>query len=140
MKNVLKSIMFGIAWGCTINCIICLVVALVQGEIAFTAMECLKQFVCSVIVGVGFAVPALIYKNERLPQAIKCIIHLGIGFAVYLPTAYAANWIPTEMGIGALISVLVIMLIGSIVIYFFFWLYYKREVKKINEKIKEKTI
>lgn len=140
MKNLLKSILLGVAWGCTINCIVCLIIALIQGEINFTSAEYLKQFICSAIVGIGFTVPSLVYKSERLPQATKCLMHLGIGFVIYFPTAFFAGWIPTESGILGAVMTVATMLIGSIIVYFFFWMYYKNEAKKMNQKIQEKML
>lgn len=138
MKKILRKTFLGIAWGCTVNCMVMLAIALIQGELSFTAMEYVKQLICSAVVGVAFVVPTIIYENEKLPQGIKCLIHMGIGFIVYFITAFIAGWFPTGMGIGIFITSALAMAALSFVIYFFFWLYYKNEAKEINIKIKQK--
>lgn len=140
MKNVIKSIMLGTAWGCTVNCVVSMIIAFAQGGLSYTPSEYLTQIICSVIVGIGFVVPTLVYRSERLPQAVKCIIHLGIGFTVYIPTAFFAGWIPTEAGIGVLITTIISILISSFIIYLCMYIYYRNEVRRMNDKIKEKNI
>ncbi len=136
MKKFLGRTFLGIAWGCTINCLIMLIISFSEGKIYFTANEYLKQLICSAVVGIAFALPTFIYENEKLSQGIKCLIHLGIGFITYFINAFIAGWFPVGVDIGIVISSVLIMIALSFVIYFFFWLYYKNEAKKINQKIK----
>lgn len=136
MKKFLGRTFLGIAWGCTINCLVMLIISFSEGKIYFTANEYLKQLICSAVVGIAFALPTFIYENEKLSQGIKCLIHLGIGFITYFINAFIAGWFPISLGIGIVISSVLIMIALSFVIYFFFWLYYKNEAKKINQKIK----
>ena len=136
MKKFLGRTFVGIAWGCTINCLVMLIISFSEGKIYFTANEYLKQLICSAVVGIAFALPTFIYENEKLSQGIKCLIHLGIGFITYFINAFIAGWFPVGVDIGIVISSVLIMIALSFVIYFFFWLYYKNEAKKINQKIK----
>lgn len=136
MKKFLGRTFLGIAWGCTINCLVMLIISFSEGKIYFTANEYLKQLICSAVVGIAFALPTFIYENEKLSQGIKCLIHLGIGFITYFINAFIAGWFPISLGIGIVISSVLIMIALSFVIYFFFWLCYKNEAKKINQKIK----
>ena len=136
MKKFLGRTFLGIAWGCTINCLVMLIISFSEGKIYFTANEYLKQLICSAVVGIAFALPTFIYENEKLSQGIKCLIHLGIGFITYFINAFIAGWFPVGLDIRIVISSVLIMIALSFVIYFFFWLYYKNEAKKINQKIK----
>lgn len=136
MKKFLGRTFLGIAWGCTINCLVMLIISFSEGKIYFTANEYLKQLICSAVVGIAFVLPTLIYENKKLSQGIKCLIHLGIGFITYFINAFIAGWFPVGLDIGIVISSVLIMIALSFVIYFFFWLYYKNEAKKINQKIK----
>lgn len=138
MKKVLINILLGIAWGCTVNCGICLIIAFINGKISFTANEFLIQLIASSIVGIAFTLPTIVYKSESLSQGIKILIHLGIGFIVYFPIAFLLGWIPIEKGILPVILSIAIVVTVTFVIYFFFWLYYKNEAKEINRKIEEK--
>lgn len=140
MRKVLKNLLLGAAWGCTVNCIVCLVIAFCIGEIGFTANEFLIQVIASVVVGIGFTLPTLIYKNEHLSQAIKMLIHLGIGFVIYFPTAFFVGWFPKEIGVLGMILCVAIVIFISLIVYFFFYLYYKNEANIMNKKIKEKML
>lgn len=139
MKKVLGRTFLGIAWGCTINCIVMLAIALTQGDVSFTAAEYVKQLICSAAVGAAFGTPTIIYENEKLPQGIKCLVHMGIGFIVYFIAAFIAGWFPTDMGVGIFITSTLTMVALSFAVYFLFWLYYRNEAKKINNKIKKKS-
>lgn len=138
MKRILGRTFLGIAWGCTINCLVMLIISFSEGKIYFTANEYLKQLICSAVVGIAFVLPTLIYENKKLSQGIKCLIHLGIGFITYFINAFIAGWFPVGLDIGIVISSVLIMIALSFVIYFFFWLYYKNEAKNMNRKIEEK--
>lgn len=113
-----------------------LIISFSEGKIYFTANEYLKQLICSAVVGIAFALPTFIYENEKLSQGIKCLIHLGIGFITYFINAFIAGWFPIGLDIKIVIGSVLIIIALSFVIYFFFWLYYKNEAKKINQKIK----
>lgn len=139
MKKLLGRTLLSIAWGCTVNCLVMLLIAIIQGEVSFTMTEYVKQLICSAVVGIAFGVPTLIYDNERLPQGIKFLIHMGIGFIVYFIVAFIAGWFPTDMGAGIFVTSVLIMIVLSFVIYFFFWLYYRNEAKEINSKINQKS-
>lgn len=138
MKKILVRTFLGIAWGCTVNCIVCLIIAFINGNISFTANEFLIQLTASSIAGIGFTLPTIVYKSERLSQGIKILIHLGIGFVIYFPTAFLAGWIPKEAGILTVILFTAIAVAAFFVIYFFFLLYHKSEAKNMNRKIEEK--
>lgn len=114
MKKFLGRTFLGIAWGCTINCLVMLIISFSEGKIYFTANEYLKQLICSAVVGIAFALPTLIYENEKLSQGIKCLIHLGIGFIIYFITAFIAGWLPISLGIGIVISSVLIMIALSL--------------------------
>lgn len=134
MKKILKNVLLGIAWGCTMSCIVYTVIAFCIGEINFTADEWLGQLIASAVVGIGFYLPSLVYSSERLSMGIKILSHLAAGFAVFFTAAFSIGWIPPKTEI----IFVPLFIAATLIIYFFFWLYYKSEAKKINDKIKDK--
>lgn len=96
-----------------------------------------RSILSSAVVGIAFFVPSLIYDSERIPQAIKVIIHMGIGYLVFFPMAIYAKWFPVDAGIAPLIGSIAFALIISIGIWFGFYLYYKHEVKLMNDRLKK---
>ena len=89
LKDVLKSTVISIAMALTIFCLIGIAFDIAYGgnyslgNYGFT-----KMAVGSILVGLGFGVPTVVYHNEKLPQPIKVIIHMGIGCVIYTVVAF----------------------------------------------------
>lgn len=137
MKKVMGMIFLGIAWGCTVLVFVNLVGIAIKGEVflQISAQEYMKQVICSIITGIGFTLPSLVYNNENVARGIQVVIHMGIGLTVYFLVSFYAGWIPVQYGISGIISTVVIALITSFAIWFCFYLYHKEEAKKINKKL-----
>ena len=89
MKKIVKMIYSGIAWGCIISCVITVIGSLAFGNEWFTygSHSYAAQILAAVIVGLGWVVPALVYDNHKLSRAMQIVIHLLIGFGIYIPCA-----------------------------------------------------
>jgi len=136
MKNWIKYIFFGILSGCTLLVIIGMIVALFQGETFQTSSsEFIKMGIGSMIIGVGFTVPSMIYENEKMAYALKVLIHLGIGLLIYLGVSIWLGWLPINLGLGGIMIYIFIAIAIAAFIWSGFFLYYRHEAKKINEKI-----
>ena len=103
---------------------------------ARTGEEWQLSALCFIAISLGFNVPSLIYENERLALWLRTLIHMVIGTAVYLLTAYFAGWM--ESDIGSVAQGLLIALGAAAVIWLCIFLYIKAQVRKMNRKIKEK--
>ena len=137
MKNWIKYIFFGILMGCTVLVIMGMIVALFQGETFQTSSsEFIKMGIGSMIIGVGFSVPSMIYANEKMAYVLKVLIHLGIGLLIYLGVSIWLGWIPLDLGVGGIVTYIFIAIAIAVLIWSGFFLYYRHEAKKINEKIK----
>lgn len=135
--KLIKLIIKGICWGCTISIFILMTGAATVGD-SFLDMGAdyfIRQSIASMIVGIGFSVPTLIYDKESLSRKIQTLIHMGIGFLVFFPIAYCLGWIPVVFGWGAALLSVVIALVISFAIWYGYYLYYKREAKKLNQKL-----
>jgi len=136
--KIFKLIALGIAWGCTCSTFIMMIGALTMGDtfIALTANEFISQSIGSMIVGIGFVVPTLIYQNRHLSIWMQTLVHMGIGFLVYFPIAFRLGWIPGERKLSAAFVLIVL------VFYFLIWsvsyLYYKKMAEKLNEKLESR--
>lgn len=139
MKKLLKSILFGIGWGCTLFVAIGIVFSLFAPE-NLVYNNFIKQAICSIVVGLGYSIPSLIYQNDKLSLAMKAIFHMGIGFMVYIIVGFYANWFPVEMGIGVMVFTISTMIVISIAMWIGFYFYYRYEAKLINENIKSKNL
>lgn len=140
MKNVIKSIALGIGWGFTVLVVYLTIGVIINGDYLATIApnDFIMYVICSAVVGLGFSVPSLIYYNERISRILQVIIHLGTGFAIYIPVAFFAGWIPTAYGAIAVALSLLCTVVFSLLVWLCFALYYRKQAEKINRKIIEK--
>ena len=142
MKKLISSVATGIAYGFSILVLFLTVAVLINPNFLrkISANYFLLNVICSGIVGMGFSVPSLIYENNRISRGLQVLIHLGTGFAIYIPTAFFAGWIPTAAGFIAVSVSLLISVAFALLIWLCFWLYHKNEANVMNKKIKEKQM
>ena len=94
---------------------------------------------CSFVIGLGFGLPALIYDNDRLPLVMRSLIHMGTGCTVMLLASMAAGWLPVTLGTGVVISMVAEELTIALIIWSCFYLYHKRLVRRMNEKLSKRN-
>lgn len=140
MRNFIKSIAVGIGWGFTILVLYLTIGVIISSDFlaSIAPDDFIKYVICSAVVGLGFSVPSLIYYNERISRILQVIIHLGTGFAIYIPVAFFAGWIPTAYGAIAVALSLLCAVVFSLLVWFCFALYYRKQAEEINRKILEK--
>lgn len=135
LKDLLKSVVISIGMALTIFCLAGIVFDIgYKGNFTLENYQFTKMVLGSLLVGLGFGVPTVVYNRESLPMPIKVIIHMGIGCVIYTIVAYAVGW----FGGATLTQGLVIagiQLAVAFVIWFCFMRYYRNEAKKMNEKI-----
>ena len=137
--KALKQILTSVMLGCTIFVLSGMIYDLTnEGRFVLEQWGFTKMAVGSIIIGVGYSFPAGVYENERLSQPAKILIHMGIGCVVMLLTAYAVGWLPVELGLAAVLGVIVAMLVVSFLIWLVFYAYAVHEAKKLNQKIRER--
>lgn len=136
IRRIVKLVLTGISWGCTVSCLISMIGVHYAGYEWFAVSRggYSAQIIAAMISGIGWSVPSIIYDNERMPRVQQMIIHLGIGFAVYLPTAIYMKWIPTG-SFAVMIGWIAFFAIGSLLVWLCFYLYYKGEAKAINREL-----
>lgn len=139
MKKYIKNTLMGISWGLTVNMIFLVVAVAVNADFlkSIAQYDFIKYAICSAIIGLGFWVPSVIYDKPNLSLPVKSIIHLGIGYIVYVITALFAGWIGAGYGAIATIISLAISILFTLLIYSCFYLYHKKEAAIMNSKIKE---
>ena len=94
---------------------------------------------CSLVIGLGFGLPALIYDNDRLPLVMRSLIHMGTGCTVMLLASMIAGWLPVTLGTGVVISMVAEELTIALIIWSCFYLYHKRLVRRMNEKLSKRN-
>lgn len=140
MKKIISVTAMGISWGFTVLVFYMTVSAIINSDFFsnLTSAEFIKQVICSGVVGLGFTVPTLVYRSESLSRWLQVLVHLGIGFVIYISVAFYAGWIPTEFGFLTVAISIAASIVLTLLIWLCFSLYYRKQAEKINRKIFEK--
>ena len=96
-----------------------------------------KMIIGCVVIGLGFGVPTIVYKNDSLPMPVRVLIHMGIGCVIYTLVAYAVGWIGGSASFGQGLIIAAIQLVVAFIIWFCFMRFYRSEAKKMNDKIQQ---
>lgn len=137
VKDLLKSVAISIGMALAIFCMAGIVFDIgYGGNFSLENYQFTKMVLGSILVGLGFGVPTIVYNKESLPMPIKVVIHMGIGCVVYTLVAYAVGWLGGATLTQGLI-IAGIQFLVAFVIWFCFMRYYRNEAKKMNEKIQE---
>ena len=108
-----------------------------HGNMQMTNYAFSKMAIATVVIGLGFGLPAVVYDNEKLSLFTQTIIHMGTGCIVMTVTAFLVGWIPLNHGPLLMIAILLEELAIAFVIWFLFYLQQKKLVKQMNQRVKE---
>ena len=136
VKDLIKSTVISIGMALTIFCLVGIVFDVgYGGNFSMENYRFTKMVLGSILVGLGFGLPTIVYNRESLPMPIRVVIHMGIGCVVYTLVAYAVGWFGGSATVTQGILIAAIQLLVAFIIWFCFMRYYRREAKKMNEKI-----
>ena len=108
-----------------------------HGNMQLTNYAFSKMAIATVVIGLGFGLPAIVYDNEKLSLFTQTIIHMGTGCIVMTVTAFLVGWIPLNHGPLLMIAILLEELAIAFVIWFLFYLQQKKLVKQMNQRVNE---
>ena len=108
-----------------------------HGNMQLTNYAFSKMAIATVVIGLGFGLPAVVYDNEKLSLFTQTIIHMGTGCIIMTVTAFLVGWIPMHRGPLLMISILLEEIALAFVIWFLFYLQQKKLVKQMNQRVKE---
>lgn len=96
-----------------------------------------KMALGTLVVGLGFGLPSLVYEREQLSLPVQIMIHMGIGCIVLLLTSWVVGWIPREQGLLGIAKIAAEQLLIAFGIWFGFYLNQKKLAQKMNQKLSE---
>ncbi len=136
--KLLKIIGKGIAWGCTLCVFIMLAGALIGGDefLAMTTDRFVAQAIGTILIGLGFTVPSLIYDCEKFGRGLQTLIHMGTGFFIYFLVALNIGWIPVECGWKVTVVSVLIAVAFAFAVWFCYYLYNKKTAEKLNQQLR----
>ena len=136
IKDLAKSTVISIGMAMAIFCFIGVIFDIIyKGNFNLENYQFTKMVIGCMIVGLGFGLPSIIYHKDSLPMPIRVLIHMGIGCIVYTIVAYSVGWLGNISNIGQGILIVALQLSIAFIIWFLFLKYYRKEAKKLNDKI-----
>ena len=136
VKDLVKSTVISIGVAMAIFCFVGVVFDVIyKGTFHLENYQFTKMIIGCMIVGLGFGMPTIIYHKDSLPIPIRALIHMGVGSIVYTIVAYSVGWLGDISGIGQGILVVALQLGIALIIWFLFMTHYRKEAKKLNDKI-----
>ena len=136
IKDLLKSTVISIGMALTIFCLVGVIFDVIYGgNFSLEGYQFTKMVTGSALVGIGFGIPTVVYNSEKLPMPVKILIHMGTGCVIYTLVAYAVGWFGGSTTFVQGLIIAAIQLLVAFIIWFCFMRYYRKEAKKMNEKI-----
>lgn len=136
MKDLLKSIVISIGMALAIFSIVGIIFDIMGGGVyTLEGYRYTKMVIASVIVGLGFGVPTMVYRSDKLPMPVKVLVHMGIGCVIYTIVAFSVGWIGGSASVTQGILIACIQIAVAFVIWFCFMRHYRKEADEMNKKI-----
>lgn len=137
-KGYWKNILTGVGIAGLLFILIGVVIDLQNGgQMQFSGYRFTKMAVGTILIGLGFGVPALIYQNENMSLLVQTLIHMGIGCLVLILVGVWVGWLPVGSG-GAVLARAILLDVG---IAFGIWALFYRHNKKLamqmNQRIRQ---
>lgn len=138
VKDLFKSIVISIGMALSIFSFVCVIFDIgYGGNFSLENYRLTKMVIGCIIVGLGFGVPSLVYRNESLPMPVRVLVHMGIGCVVYTIVGFAVGWIGGSATLGQGIAIAAVQLLVAFIIWFCFMRFYRSEAKKMNDRIQQ---
>lgn len=142
MKTKKQTLLLNIFISMSIAAMMFLIVGVIidciyHGNMQMTNYAFSKMAIATVVIGLGFGLPAIVYDNEKLSLFTQTIIHMGTGCIIMTVTAFLVGWIPMHRGPLLMIAILLEEIALAFVIWFLFYLQQKKLVKQMNQRVKE---
>ena len=136
LKDLVKSTVISIGMSMAIFCFVGVIFDIIyKGNFHLENYQFTKMVVGCIIVGLGFGIPSIVYSKDSLPMPIRVLIHMGIGCIVYTIVAYSVGWLGNISDIGQGFLIVALQLSVALIIWLLFMTYYRKEAKKLNDKI-----
>ena len=138
MKNVMKAAWSGIRLAAVVFILTSLFRALPAGEESLASgIGMARMCLATLVIGVGFGVPSLIYSTE-LSTGLKVLIHMGIGVVVMLAASLAVGWIDFSRGWLPCLLVALVQIAAAFLIWLLSCVRLRKDAKEMNERVAEK--
>ena len=135
--DLIERLSMGAFVGCFVVMLVMVLGSYIAGpqNVSFSGLEVINAFLGSIVVGWAFSLSGLIYEKEDVPFPLQVIFQMVIGMAVLFAVAIYLQWMPISLGIGPIITWVVIACIFAIIFWVGFYVYYTLQARDINKKL-----
>ena len=137
--NLIERLAMGAFVGCFIVLLIMVLGSLQYGpqNVSFTGTDIINAFLGSIVVGWAFSLSGLIYEKEDIGFPLQVLFQMVIGLGVLFAVAVYLKWMPINLGIGPIITWVVIACVFAAISWFGFYIYYYLVARDLNNKLKK---
>ena len=135
--ELIERLSLGAFVGCFVVMLVMVLGSYIAGpeKVSFSGVEIINAFLGSIVVGWAFSLSGIIYEKEEFPFLFQVIFQMVIGMGVLFAMAVYLQWMPISLGIGPIITWIVIACIFAAVFWVGFYIYYTLEARDINKKL-----
>ena len=135
--DLIEKLSMGAFVGCFIVMLVIVLGSYAAGpqNVSFSGVELINAFFGSIVVGWAFSLSGLIYEKDEVPFPLQVIFQMVIGMGVLFAVAIYLGWMPISLGIGPIITWVLIACIFAAVFWFGFYIYYTLQARDINKKL-----
>ena len=135
--ELIERLSLGAFVGCFVVMLVMVLGSYIAGpeKVSFSGVEIINAFLGSIVVGWAFSLSGIIYEKEEVPFPFQVIFQMVIGMGVLFAMAVYLQWMPISLGIGLIITWIVIACIFATVFWVGFYIYYTLEARDINKKL-----
>lgn len=106
-------------------------------NVNFSGTDIINAFLGSIVAGWAFSLSGLIYEKEDIAFPLQVLFQMVIGLGVLFAIAVYLKWMPINLGIGPIITWVVIACVFAAVSWFGFYIYYYLVARDLNKKLNE---
>lgn len=138
--DLIKRLAMGAFVGCFIGLLVAVFISLQAGpqNISFSGTDIINLFLGCIVAGWGFSLTGAIYEKEDLALPYQIIFQMGIGMTVLFLVAVYLHWMPITLGIGPIITWILIACVFAAIFWCGFYIYYYLLARNLNKKIVSK--
>lgn len=107
------------------------------GTIALHHYGFSKMALGTLVIGLGFGLPSVVYESDAFSFPIQVLIHMGTGCTVLLLTAWTVGWISPAQGFLGIAKIAAEELLLAFAVWFGFYRHQKKLALKINQKLRD---
>ena len=136
--DLIKRLSMGAFVGCFIVMLVMVLGSLQYGpqNVSFTGTDIINAFLGSIVAGWAFSLSGLIYEKEEIAFPLQVLFQMVIGLGVLFVVAVYLEWMPVSLGIGPIITWVVIACVFAAISWFGFYIYYYLVARDLNKKLK----